>query len=65
MAYAFDEADTITINNIDKDIFPGEVISTDPLQKFHEKTHWLNYFLCGYKAILALDSPFKDTIKKP
>jgi galactokinase len=25
----------------------------------------VNYFLCGYKAILALDSPVKDKIAKP
>jgi galactokinase len=64
MAYIPSDDDEITINNIDKDEFPGEVISTDPHQKFRESAHWLNYFLCGYKAILALTSPLKDTVKR-
>ena len=46
-------------------MYPPEVISTDPFQKFKQDAHWLNYFLCGYKAILALDSPVKDKVSKP
>ena len=30
MAYVLTEDETITLNNIDKDQFPQEVISTDP-----------------------------------
>ena len=62
MAYSFAEEETITIHNIDKDQFPPEIISTDPMQKFREDAHWLNYFLCGYKAILGFNSPFKDLV---
>ena len=65
MAYTIAEEDTITIHNIDKDSFPPDVLSTDPLQKFREDAHWANYFLCGYKAILALNSPVKDLVKAP
>jgi galactokinase len=65
MAYTYDDADTITINNVDKDQFPTEVLETSPLQKFREDAHWLNYFLCGYKAILGFNSPVKDQVQKP
>ena len=65
MAYTLSGDDSITINNIDKDSFPPEIIETDPLQKFREDAHWLNYFLCGYKAILAFNSPVKDMVQKP
>ena len=65
MAYIPTEDDSITINNIDKDQFPGETITTEPTQKFREDAHWLNYFLCGYKAILALESPLKNKVTKP
>ena len=41
------------------------MISTDPHQKFRDDAHWLNYFLCGYKAILALTSPLKDKVLRP
>lgn len=30
MAYILTDDDKITINNIDKDVYPSEVISTDP-----------------------------------
>lgn len=56
MAYIPSDDGKITLNNVDKDTFPTEIISTDPHQKFREDAHWLNYFLCGYKSVLALDS---------
>lgn len=65
MAYVATDEDQIVINNIDKDCYATEIISTDPFQKFKEDAHWINYFLCGYKAILALDSPLKDKVMKP
>lgn len=65
MAYAPADDDRIVITNIDKDLYPSEAISTDPYQKFREGANWINYFLCGYKAILALDSPVKDLVQKP
>lgn len=65
MAYAPADDDRIVISNIDKDLYPSEAISTDPYQKFREGVNWINYFLCGYKAILALDSPVKDLVQKP
>jgi N-acetylgalactosamine kinase len=65
MAYVATDDEQIVINNIDKDCYPTETISIDAFQKFKEDAHWINYFLCGYKAILALDSPLKDKVKKP
>ena len=65
MAYITTDKDEIIINNIDKDLFPQEVISTDPHQKFKEGSHWINYFLCGFKAIFALESPLKGKVDKP
>ena len=62
MAYVPTEDGKITISNIDKDLFPQEVLSTEPGQKFKEDAHWINYFLCGYKSILALKSPVKDDV---
>ena len=65
MAYIPSDDDKITLNNVDKDSFPREVIETDPHQKFREDAHWLNYFLCGYKSVLALDSDLKGKVAKP
>lgn len=45
--------ETIQIANIDKDTYPPEIISSDPYQKMFPSAHWINYFLCGYKAVLA------------
>jgi len=33
------------------------LLPTDPSQKFRESAHFINYFLCGYKAILGNNSP--------
>jgi galactokinase len=65
MAYCLTDDDKIVLNNYDKDSYEEETISTDPFQKFKETGHYLNYFLCGYKAILALDSPWKSKVTKP
>lgn len=65
IAYVVSDDDKITLNNIDKDTFPKEVIDTDPFQKFKEDAHWVNYFLCGYKAVLALDSKLKGKVERP
>ena len=62
MAYIPTDDGKITINNVDKDMFPEEVLDIEPGQKFKESGHWINYFLCGYKAILALDSPIKGSV---
>ncbi|CDW91640.1 galactokinase 2 [Stylonychia lemnae] len=65
MAYVLNEADEIELNNIDKDQYPAEKISTDPFQKFKEGPHWINYFLCGYKAVLAIDEKYYSQVTKP
>lgn len=65
MAYTLNEKDEIEINNIDKDTYPAEKLSTDPFQKFKEGHHWINYFLCGYKAILAIDEKVYSQVTKP
>ncbi len=62
MAYIPSEKDEIEINNIDKDQYPTEKISTDPFQKFKEGPHWINYFICGYKAILAVDEKYYSKV---
>ena len=58
MAYAVvpegeEGSDVIDISNIDKDTYPREKLSTDPFQKLHDTADWRNYFICGYKAVLA------------
>jgi galactokinase len=60
-----DGSEEITITNIDKDLYPTETISTDPFQKMKEGVHWINYFLCGYKAILAHNKDIYGLVKKP
>jgi len=50
---------------MDKDTYPVEVLPTDPHQKFRDHGHWINYFLCGYKSVLALDSKLKGKIPEP
>lgn len=65
MAVAAHDGDYISISNIDKDQFPTEQISNDPFQKLRSTHHWINYFLCGYKAILAHDAELRDSVPKP
>lgn len=66
MAYSPSDKDEIVLNNVDKDMYAGERLSTDPYQKFKEEAHWINYFLCGYKAVLSLeDSPLRSKVSKP
>jgi galactokinase len=65
MAYIPNDKDEIEVNNIDKDKFPTERISTDPFQKFKEGAHWINYFLCGYKAVLATEEKYYSQVPKP
>lgn len=65
MAYVLNDKDEIEVNNIDKDQFPTERLSTDPFQKFKEGHHWINYFLCGYKAVLAIDEKYYGKVPTP
>lgn len=65
MAYVLSDKDEIEINNIDKDTYAPEKLSTDPFQKFKEGHHWINYFLCGYKAVLATDEKYYSLVTKP
>ena len=70
MAYVVREegeegSDEIEICNIDKDSYKAEKISTDPMQKMWENAHWMNYFLCGYKAILAHNEELRNSVTKP
>lgn len=41
------------------------MLSTEATQAFQESGSFVNYFLCGYKAILAFDSPVKDRVAQP
>lgn len=65
MAYSLSDDDKIVINNVDGVLFPKETLSTDPQQKFKADAHWVNYFLCGYKAVFSFDSPLKGRVEKP
>ena len=65
MAYIPSEKSEIEINNIDKDQFPTERLSIDPFQKFKDGNHWINYFLCGYKAILATEEKYYSKVASP
>lgn len=69
MAYAKftdgDDSENIVINNIEKDLYPEIKITTDPYQKLKEEPGPVNYFLCGYKAILAHNDEIKSKVAKP
>lgn len=65
MAYIPSDKSEIEINNIDKDQYPTERLSTDPFQKFKEGHHWINYFLCGYKAVLAIEEKYYSKVTIP
>jgi|LauGreDrversion4_2_1035121.scaffolds.fasta_scaffold435616_1 N-acetylgalactosamine kinase len=65
MAYIPSDKSEIEVNNIDKDQYPAEKLSTDPFQKFKEGHHWINYFLCGYKAVLAIDEKYYSKVAAP
>ena len=47
---------------MDKASYPLETLSTDPHQKMYDTAHFMNYFLCGYKAILAHDAETKALV---
>ena len=61
---------TITIANRDE-TFCTLTLPTDPeqglLTNAHCVTcgHWINYFICGYKAILSCNDELKKLVKKP
>lgn len=57
-----DDKDQIKISNIDKDSYEPVTISTDPYQKMREGAHWVNYFLCGYKAILSINEEVRNLV---
>ena len=57
--------DEIVINNVDEALYETVTISTDPYQKMKEHSHFINYFLCGYKAILAHHEDLRSQVKKP
>lgn len=57
--------DQIEIKNIDFVTYEDVVISTDPFQKLREPAHSVNYFLCGYKAILAHHEDLRTLVAKP
>ena len=65
MAWTNNDNDEIEIANIDKDQYPQEKLSTDPFQRFKENHSWINYFLCGYKAVLAIDENYYSQVAKP
>ena len=65
MAVATDNSDEITIANIDEVQFEKSTIANDPFQKLKDTAHWLNYFLCGYKAVLSLDDELRKSVEKP
>ena len=58
-----DDADKIVINNIDKDTYEPIEITTDPFQKFKDTAANVNYFLCGYKAILAHNEELRNKVQ--
>lgn len=65
MAYVLSDDAQVVINNIDKDQYKQIVLSTEPTQDFHDSGSFVNYWLCGYKAILAFDSPVKGSVAAP
>lgn len=65
MAYIPSDDNQIVINNIEKDLYPQTVLTTEPTQGFEETGNYINYFLCGYKAILAFESPVKGNVTTP
>ena len=65
MAYIPSDDGQIVINNIDKDVYEQTTLTTEPTQAFRESGSFVNYFLCGYKAVLAFDSPVKDQVAQP
>lgn len=53
--------DQIVITNRDE-TFTTCVLSTDPEQDLKESGQWINYFICGYKAILSHDEKLKAMV---
>lgn len=47
---------------MDKAQYPVETISTEPHQKMFDTAHFMNYFLCGYKSILAHNDEIKALV---
>lgn len=57
-----DGADEITIHNTESASYEATTISTDPFQKLRDPPHFVNYFLCGYKAILAHHDDLRSAV---
>ena len=62
--------DKIKISNKDN-IFESLELSTDPEQPLFERDPyasydlWMNYFICGYKAILSVNETLSKLVTKP
>jgi galactokinase len=61
--------DQITITNKDE-TFSTLTLSTNPEQGLFERTgsdaeDWINYFICGYKAILSCNEDLKKMVLRP
>ena len=63
MAYTTTDDDKITIANVEGATYATQELSTDPYQKMWEDAHYVNYFLCGYKAILSHHNDIKNQVK--
>ena len=53
--------DKIVISNRDQK-FSDITLSTDPEQDLQKIGNWINYFICGYKAILSHDENLKSIV---
>jgi galactokinase len=64
MAYVKDESKDIVINNVE-DEYDEIKIANDPTQNLKNDPGPVNYFLCGYKAILEHNAELKSKVAKP
>ena len=54
--------DEIKLANLEAATYEAVTLSTDPYQKMWEDAHFVNYFLCGYKAILSHNKDVKELV---
>jgi galactokinase len=63
MAYVKDQSQDIVINNVEQE-YEEIKITNDPTQKLKDQPGPVNYFLCGYKAILEHNEDLKSKVTK-
>ena len=58
-------SDMIVVDNMQPELYTPVKTTNDPFQPFKDDPVYINYFLCGYKAMLAHNEALRTMVPKP